>query len=389
MLSARQPPAPKIVREIFLPAPHMKTMDAPAPSPIQAFANGRHGWDRKRRAFRLRAVLLGTGSFLLLGHVALSIASGPALDRLAKRNEAPANPTAQPGYTFPGSAYFYAQDAYTPLATGSAAYSPHVTMLRPSIASLPPSAYIGLTAQDRYRALNCLTSAIYYEAANEPTEGQRAVAQVVLNRVRHPSWPNSVCGVVYQGSERSDLLCQFTFSCDGSMLRPLVFAKWQRARRIAQIALSGQTYAPVGLATYYHTLAVFPGWAPKLDPVTIVGAHIFYQMRGTNGRPQAFSMRYSGREMLSGPIRRPWKPIPVGDLPIAMPYLPASQPIPAQGGPAPAARPGPLGEPPRPFAAPGNGGGGAPSGAQPDRFGDHLPYSDIRPEYRNSGHPLD
>jgi len=76
----------------------------------------------------------------------------------------------------------------------------------------------GGTALDQMRALTCLTQAVYYEAASEPDGGQRAVAQVVLNRVAHPAYPKTVCGVVYQGSERSTG-CQFTFTCDGALAR--------------------------------------------------------------------------------------------------------------------------------------------------------------------------
>ena len=81
-------------------------------------------------------------------------------------------------------------------------------------------------AQAREQALNCLASAVYYEAGNQDENGERAVAQVVLNRVRHPAFPASICGVVYQGSTRPTG-CQFTFTCDGS-LQPAA-----RRRRLA------------------------------------------------------------------------------------------------------------------------------------------------------------
>ena len=89
------------------------------------------------------------------------------------------------------------------------------------------------------RSLECLTQAIYYEARSQSDDGQRAVAQVVLNRVRHPAFPNSVCGVVYQGSQRSTG-CQFTFTCDGSMNGGVRPDAWERARRIAESALRGR-----------------------------------------------------------------------------------------------------------------------------------------------------
>ena len=137
-------------------------------------------------------------------------------------------------------------------------------------------------------ALDCLTEAVYYEAASEPEQGQRAVAQVVLNRVRHPSFPNSVCAVVYQGSERRTG-CQFTFTCDGSLRRPRARGIWLRARQIAESALSGRVEASVGMATHYHTDWVFPYWAPNLKKITKVGTHIFYGWDGSWGRRTAFT----------------------------------------------------------------------------------------------------
>lgn len=147
----------------------------------------------------------------------------------------------------------------------------------------------------RARALECLTSAIYYEAAQEPTDGQRAVAQVVLNRVRHPAFPNSVCGVVYEGSTRSTG-CQFTFTCDGSMARAPVPELWERARKVAEAALSGSVYAPAGLATHYHADYVVPYWASSLVKTAVEGAHIFYRWAGGWGQPAAFNDRWSGLE---------------------------------------------------------------------------------------------
>lgn len=150
-------------------------------------------------------------------------------------------------------------------------------------------------AATRARALECLTEAVYYEAATEPEGGQRAVAQVVLNRVRHPAFPSSVCGVVYQGSTRPTG-CQFTFTCDGSMTRGAVPALWDRARRIAEQALAGQVYAPVGHATHYHANYVLPYWASSQVKTSVIGAHIFYRWPGSWGMPAAFAQRWSGQE---------------------------------------------------------------------------------------------
>lgn len=140
-------------------------------------------------------------------------------------------------------------------------------------------------------ALDCLTKAIYYEAAVESDTGQRAVAQVVLNRMRSPIFPQTVCGVVFQGSELRTG-CQFSFTCDGSLLRRPSLSGWMRARRIALAALSGHVEPTVGLATHYHANYVVPYWASSLDKVSTIGAHIFYTMRGTLGRPAGFGARY-------------------------------------------------------------------------------------------------
>ena len=145
------------------------------------------------------------------------------------------------------------------------------------------------------QALECLASAVYYEAGSQSDDGERAVAQVVLNRVRHPAFPNTVCGVVYQGSTRVTG-CQFTFTCDGSMNRQPDADGWKRAYRIAGEALSGAVFAPVGWATHYHANYVVPYWASTLAKNVVVGAHIFYRWAGGWGQPAAFAKAYAGRE---------------------------------------------------------------------------------------------
>jgi hypothetical protein len=151
------------------------------------------------------------------------------------------------------------------------------------------------TPNDADRALDCLTAAIYYEARSEPVEGQEAVAQVVLNRVRNPAFPNSVCGTVYEGSSR-ETGCQFTFTCDGSITGRREPVAWERARRIAAQALAGFVYEPVGTATYYHTTAVHPWWDAKVVPVAHIGAHVFFQLPGAWGSALAFRQNYGGVE---------------------------------------------------------------------------------------------
>ena len=130
------------------------------------------------------------------------------------------------------------------------------------------------SVDDASRAAECLTAAVYYEARSQSEDGQRAVAQVVLNRVRDRAFPNSVCGVVYQGAERRSG-CQFSFTCDGSMTRAREPGAWDRARAVAAAALSGSVYAPVGAATSFHTTSILPWWASSLARITTVGAHVF------------------------------------------------------------------------------------------------------------------
>ncbi len=185
---------------------------------------------------------------------------------------------------------------------------------------------------DRGRSLECLTQAIYYEARSESDGGQRAVAQVVLNRARHPNYPGSVCGVVFQGSERRTG-CQFSFTCDGSMYRGGVEASaWDRAERIAAAALAGSVYRPVGLALNYHTTAIRPYWAPSLVRQAVVGAHIFYRLPNSTSEsfsqasaeveadvylpPIRFAPRPAGRALRRNTTRLADLEIPIEEIPV-------------------------------------------------------------------------
>lgn len=150
---------------------------------------------------------------------------------------------------------------------------------------------------DRSRALKCLTAAIYYEAASEPGQGQRGVAHVILNRVAHPSFPNTICGVVYQGSERSTG-CQFSFTCDGALARWPSLLFWQRAQQVARAVLAGYVERSVGLATFYHTIAVHPYWDNSVIDIGTIGAHRFFRIPGAAGQSGAFRFAYSVGEPL-------------------------------------------------------------------------------------------
>jgi hypothetical protein len=307
---------------------------------------------------------LGALALLALGLPHLLPAASLDLMQVAQHHPDPAEIA---GQNFPGSAFFFAQGAFDPLPNTPTSTDSHVLPLD-KVQAAPAAVFRGLTALDSYRALNCLTSAIYYEAANEPDEGQRAVAQVVLNRVRSPLWPDSVCGVVYQGSERTDFKCQFTFSCDGSMARTPSATAWVRARRVAERALAGDNFAPVGTATFYHTLAVQPYWSSSVQPVAVIGAHIFYRNPGWNGSTDAFRTRYAGRELISGPARTSWPTRPLVPLETLTPDITPS--IPTYFTPPPLTPPA---------------SGWTPQHTAPDTS---LPESTIRQEYRNTGRPL-
>lgn len=322
---------------------------------------------RQILSLQWRTHMRGRGGWLLLALLALiapHLLAAMPLAPLDLLQDAPAQPGRSEiaGETFPGSAFFFAEGAFDPAPGAEARNSAHVLEMDSGPAAIA-SAFKGLRPLDNYRALNCLTSAIYYEAGNESDDGQRAVAQVVLNRIHHPAFPHSVCGVVYQGTERGDIKCQFTFGCDGAMARTPDQIAWQRARRVAMAALSGYVYAPVGLATHYHTLAVHPAWAPTLKPVAVIGAHIFYRWQGNAGTPTAFTARYTGMEIQSGPSPKLWLASKEGSFgpPIIDPTLSLPPPSAAQATPA--------------YVIPAS-----PTAA--------LPESTIRPEYRDTGRPL-
>jgi spore germination cell wall hydrolase CwlJ-like protein len=245
------------------------------------------------------------------------IGPGPAELARADAPSVSAMPFETSGQSFPGSAFYYLEE------TPEAAYvlpslDPFEAPDEEVIATLGTRIEAGPAASsfrsygsgmNKARALRCMTQAIYYEAVSESESGQRAVAQVVLNRVAHSAWPNSVCGVVYEGSTRATG-CQFSFTCDGSMRRKPSSAGWARVQRVAARALSGEVFKPVGLATHYHTNWVNPYWAPSLNFVGNIGAHRFYTMRGRNGTQAAFKGPYAGIERIPAPNygRRPSAP---------------------------------------------------------------------------------
>lgn len=161
----------------------------------------------------------------------------------------------------------------------ASAQSPAVADWQAPAQFLPPSS----GAESPVAAMQCLALAISYEAGFEPLAGQEAVAQVILNRVRHRSYPDTVCGVVWQGSQRRTG-CQFTFTCDGSLRRQRNTAALIAAQQVAVRVLAGQTEDHVRGATHYHANYVSPYWAPSLIRVRQIATHIFYRTPGAAPR---------------------------------------------------------------------------------------------------------
>jgi hypothetical protein len=163
--------------------------------------------------------------------------------------------------------------------------------------AVPPFVLPDEGPAERLRATHCLAEAVYYEAGFEPQEGQEAVAQVVLNRVRDRNFPSTICGVVYQGVGRKTG-CQFSFVCDGSRWRrPPEEEQWTQALAVARRALNGYVVAAVGTATHYHTDYVKAWWGPTVVRVAQIGAHIFYRWPGKAGLPAALVDHYDGGEV--------------------------------------------------------------------------------------------
>jgi spore germination cell wall hydrolase CwlJ-like protein len=133
-------------------------------------------------------------------------------------------------------------------------------------------------AEFEERERRCLATAIYFEARGEPERGQIAVAQVILNRVRSPIFPQTICGVVYQGQMRKG--CQFSFACDGHSDTPRDNDQWELAQDLTRRIMSGELWLPeVGYSTFYHANYVSPRWARRMNKVDRIGAHIFYKKR--------------------------------------------------------------------------------------------------------------
>lgn len=229
-----------------------------------------------------------SGSAAARGAVAIALLVAVAMPQTAFAEDAPGQaglmvlgPAAQ-ARIGPASTPLFVRSAPVPESANT--YNP-LTAYAPTASPDVDSLSAAATSHDR--ALDCLTMAIAYEAGQEPMAGQQAVAQVILNRTRVARFPSSVCGVVFEGSQRSTG-CQFTFTCDGSIRRRLRDTTLATARMAALSVLTGQAPDRVNGATHYHANYVNPYWAYTGTRVAQIGAHIFYRMPGdANGSAAA------------------------------------------------------------------------------------------------------
>lgn len=327
-----------------------------------------------KRALGIAALLLCVGGFS--AHATLIVLK-------AAQQRAAADPVVPAGFDmqdhFPGSALLYpAEELAAPAvgATGTTALpdlpipeGADTLSTEGTIRAARPFSLADASPTARARALQCLSTAIYYEAASESEAGQRAVAQVILNRVRHPAFPDSVCGVVYQGSERAG--CQFSYACDGSMARIPSREGMARAIRYASDALNGYVMPQVGEATHYHTYAVTPSWNRTLVMTATIGAHLFHRWKGYWGTPTAFSQRYSGVEPLPGPKPR------IGTAQIAA-VMPAGAALPSTTSARTAA----------PFVQAAYADSGLPRTAAPVTSALGLPETTMLDKWAGTGQPI-
>lgn len=241
-----------------------------------------------RGAGVLRAILIGIAGLAIIGPT-LAVRHAPVVT--PHRRVALPTPRVVPQAEIPK----VEPVAFVDMTADEArAYNAHIPFSVDPNPAARPFRFAG-SDDARARAIDCMATGVLYEAGDD-TEGERAVAQVVVNRLRHPAFPKTVCGVIFEGQERSTG-CQFSFSCDGAVRRwHPTDAAWKRAREVAKMALSGSVYRPVGYATHYHTDWVVPYWQSSLDKITAVHSHLFFRWSGWWGTPPAFRLHPSGDE---------------------------------------------------------------------------------------------
>ena len=264
---------------------------------VAAVASARVGLGASERAKQIAEATQGDFSDAALAR--LSAGMDPAALGIARRYDPALEQPVQPGLWVEATGGSYEAPPEFKLRdlTPQQAMLANASMPFSILPNSPAKAFVLKVSDpaEEAHALQCLSAAVYYEAASQGDDGEAAVAQVVLNRLRHPLFPKTVCGVVFQGSQKTTG-CQFTFTCDGSLDRPPSPDGWATAERVAERALHGYVFKPVGEATHYHTMWVVPYWSPTLVKLTQVGAHIFYRWSGSGGLPGAFSLAYAGGE---------------------------------------------------------------------------------------------
>jgi hypothetical protein len=171
--------------------------------------------------------------------------------------------------------------AVAPTSSSIRLYTDH---LRGSLAGedqgLTPAVRAQRAAENERRIeTRCLAEAMYYEARGEGADGQKAVAEVVLHRTRDRHYPNTICGVVYQGAAaQRRTSCQFSFACDGSTKRPKQMAAWRKAQTLAENIVSGTvSLSGTDRAIAFHNLNVLPNWADTMVRTAQIGNHVFYR----------------------------------------------------------------------------------------------------------------
>jgi len=169
-------------------------------------------------------------------------------------------------------------DSLTHWHTNNAIKAPFMRDVATTNDLLGVQAEIFTAAKFNAQEYRCLSEAVYYEARSEAISGQKAVAEVVLNRVTSKHYPNTVCGVVYQGAERITG-CQFSFTCDGSILTEPKGKSWQRSQDVAALILTRGVKPFTGRATHYHTVKVNPKWSGHLKFSKQIGSHKFYRFK--------------------------------------------------------------------------------------------------------------
>lgn len=165
---------------------------------------------------------------------------------------------------------------------GFTAFDQHTVYVRPP--SPAPSAYVAVAdlpppAFTRDEQSECLAEVLYYEARGEGTEGEKAVAEVVLQRTRDQNYPRTICGVVYEGAQPHNKVCQFSFACDGALRQPKDRTTWERVRKLAKAIVSGavKLAGETGHAIAYHSIGVQPAWAEAMVETAQIGNHVFYR----------------------------------------------------------------------------------------------------------------